>query len=129
MSTISVPASVYRPKRGPKVLRRQATLIRLLSFLGMVAVVALLVAWRNFTVQQLTIDVARQRSTMLQLDQEIKHLSGSIDAAAPYNEVAAWALEKHGWKSRTTHIDSINIPVQKSASTPTHSDGSSPLHQ
>lgn len=86
----------------------------MLSFLGLVAVVALLVAWRNFTVQQLSIDVARQRSTMLQLDQEIQHLTGSIDAAAPYNEVAKWALEKHDWKSRATHIDSINVPVNSS---------------
>ncbi|MBL0061942.1 MAG: hypothetical protein IPP40_10840 [bacterium] len=129
MSTISVPASVYRPKRVPKVLRRQATLIRLLSFLGMVAVVALLVAWRNFTVQQLTIDVARQRSTMLQLDQEIQHLTGSIDTAAPYNEVAQWAFEKHGWKSRTTHIDSINIPVTRYSLSSSSINGATSVHQ
>jgi len=129
VSTISVPASIYRPKRVPKVLRRQAALIRLLSFLCLVAVVALLVAWRNFTVQQLSIDVARQRSTMLQLDQEIQHLTGSIDAAAPYNEVAQWALEKHGWKSRATHIDSINIPVTSSALSTSPIDGTSSLHQ
>ncbi len=129
MSTVSIPASVYRPKRIPKVLRRQATLIRLLSFLGLVAVVALLVAWRNFTVQQLTIDVARQRSAMLQLDQEIQHLSGSIEAAAPYNEVAQWALEKHGWKSRTTHIDSVTIPVTGSTLSSLPPNGASTVHQ
>lgn len=128
MSTISIPASVYRPKRVPKVLRRQATLIRLLSFLGMVAVFGLLIAWRNFSVQQLTIDTARQRSQLLNLEKEIKHLTGSIESAAPYNEVAAWALLNHGWKPRSTHVDSIFVPVLTLPASKL-SNGASSLHQ
>jgi uncharacterized metal-binding protein len=109
VSTVSIPATVYRPKRVPRVLRKQATLLRMLGFLGFVAVVAMLIAWRNFTVQQLTIDVARQRTQLLQLSQEISHLTGSIEAAAPYNEVADWAVRTHGWKSRAGRVDTIRV--------------------
>ncbi|MCB9368502.1 MAG: hypothetical protein H6507_05295 [Calditrichaeota bacterium] len=109
MSTVSIPASVYRPKRVPRVLRKQATLLRMLGFLAFVAVVAMLIAWRNFTAQQLTIDVARQRTQLLQLNQEISHLTGSIEAAAPYNEVADWAFRKHGWKSRAGRVDTVRV--------------------
>lgn len=109
MSTITVPSSIYRPKRVPRLLRKQATLIRMLSFLGIVAIFALLVAWRNFTIQQLTIDVARQRTEMMRLDQEIQHVTASIETAAPYNEVADWALTNHGWKSRATRVDTIHV--------------------
>lgn len=110
MSTLSVPTSIYRPKRVPKVLRRQAALIRLLGFLALAAGFGLLIAWRNFTVQQLTIDIARQRSQLLNLDQEIRHLTGSIESAAPYNEVSDWAERTHGWKLRSSHVDTIFVP-------------------
>ncbi|MBK6767075.1 MAG: hypothetical protein IPG71_12475 [bacterium] len=111
MSAITVPTPVFRPKRLPRVLRRQANVIRLVVGLVLFAVVALLIAWRNFQVQQRTIDVARQRSHLLQLDQELQHLNGLIDAAAPYPMVSAWALEKRGWKDRQTRIDSILVVV------------------
>lgn len=81
----------------------------MLSILAVITVVALLVAWRNFTIQQLTIDVARQRTQILGLDQELQHLSGSIDRAAPYDVVSAWALEKHGWKLHAGHTDTIRV--------------------
>jgi len=110
-------------------LRKQAALFRLLGFLGLVAVVAMLVAWRNFTVQQLTIDVARQRTQLLQLDQEISHLTGSIEAAAPYNEVAAWASLTHGWKSRAGHVDTISIASLNSTTNASPKNGSSTLSE
>jgi len=111
MSTLSVPSEIYRPKRAPRVLRRQAPLIKLVLVFALLAFVALLVAWRNFSYQQLTIDVARQRAQILQLDQEVHHLTGSIEAAAPYNEVADWALETHGWKLRSAQVDTIHVPA------------------
>lgn len=125
MSTLTLPATVYRPKRLPRVMRRQATLIRLVAVLGVLAVFGLLVAWRNFTIQQLTIDIARQRTQLMQLDQELQHLNGSIEAAAPYNVVAAWALEKHGWKDRQNRLDTLYVTVPTGSSTLSkHDDGS-----
>ncbi len=123
MSTVSIPIPQYhRPKRAPKVLRKWATIIRMLSFLAVVTVVALLVAWRNFTIQQLTIDVARQRSQIVTLDQELQHLTGSIDRAAPYDVVSGWALEKHGWKLRAGHSDTVWVatPYNSVSNLPNH---------
>ncbi|MBK6909781.1 MAG: hypothetical protein IPK53_06870 [bacterium] len=114
-STLTVSTPIYRPKRVPRVLRRQAPLIRLLVVCGMAATLGLMVAWRNFSYQQLTIDVARQRAQLHQIDQEIQHLTGSIEAAAPYNEVADWANREHGWKLRSAQVDSIRVPSQSAS--------------
>jgi len=129
MSTITVPTPVYRPNRLPRVLRRQANVIRLVVGLVLFAVVALLVAWRNFQVQQLTIDVARQRSQLLQLDQELQHLNGLIDAAAPYPMVSEWALENRGWKDRQTRIDTLFVSVPQTAPTPGTTHGRSSVSE
>ncbi|MCB9366675.1 MAG: hypothetical protein H6506_00235 [Calditrichaeota bacterium] len=109
MSTLTAPAALYRPKRLPRVLRRQAALIRLLSVLGVLAVIGLFVAWRNFTYQQLTIDTARQRSQIMQLEEENRHLNGLIEAAAPYPDVANWAQKTRGWKARKERVDTVFV--------------------
>lgn len=109
MSTLSVPTEIYRPKRLPRVLRRQAALIRLFAFLGIAATFGLMVAWKNFTFQQLNIDIARQRTQLLQLDEELRHLNGLIEEAAPHNEIAEWAQTQHGWKLRADRVDTVYV--------------------
>ncbi len=82
-----------------------------MSFAGILALLGLLAAWRNFTNQQLIIDIARQRTKLMLLSEEIRHFNGLIETAAPYNEVADWAFRTNGWKSRQDQVDTVFVTM------------------
>lgn len=104
---------MYRRKPLTRVLRRSPIVIRLVVTLGVLLSLAVLVAWRNLSFEKLEIDVARQRSFLIQADQELKHLDALIESAAPYREVANWADEHRGWKPITGRVDTIYLPLSE----------------
>ena len=113
MPSAELSSPMYRRKPLNRVLRRSPVLLRLIAWLGVLLVIAVLVAWRNLSFEKLQIDVARQRSFLIQSDQELKHLDALIESAVPYREVADWADEHRGWKQIAGRADTVFLPLSE----------------
>jgi hypothetical protein len=96
--TLSLPQSLYRPKKIPRIIRRQISVIRLTAIIVAFGLVALSVAYRNIVHEQVNLDVAQNRATITSLYEEIYHLHGLTESEASYPKIAAWAEKNHGWK-------------------------------
>jgi cell division protein FtsL len=97
--TAPLPSSLYRPKRLPRVIRRQLPVVRLVALIVLAGALALAVTWRNLTNERLTLEVALQRSRTEDLQKEIQQLEGQIKVESSYGRIAKWALEKRGWRT------------------------------
>lgn len=109
-SSLSIPGSLYRPKKLPRVIRRQTTVIRLTGVVLLIGLAGFAVAWKNILHERLTLDIARQRAEITLLQQEIAQLEGTLEAAASYPRVSAWAEKRHGWKPIKGRVQDIDIP-------------------
>jgi len=107
--SLTIPGSLYRPKKLPRVIRRQYAVIRLTVILVIIGVAALAIAWRNILHERLAIDVARQRAETEILQQEITHLEGMVESAASYPVIASWAEQQHGWKPIRGRVNQISL--------------------
>jgi hypothetical protein len=94
-----VPSSIYRPKKLPRVIRRQLPVVRLVAFIVLGGALAVAITWRNLANERLTLDVGLQRAQIETLNKEIQQLEGQIKFEASYNRIAKWALEKKGWRA------------------------------
>ena len=110
-SSLSIPSSLYRPKKLPRVIRRQTAVIRLTSIVLLIGLAGFAVAWRNILHERLALDIARQRSAISVLRQEIAQLNGTVESAAAYPRVSAWAEKKYGWKPIKGRVHDLNIPL------------------
>ncbi|MCC6476594.1 hypothetical protein IT157_06000 [bacterium] len=115
MPSAEITSPMYRRKPLTRILRRSPVVVRLILWLGVLLIIAVMVAWRNLTYEKLQIDVARQRSFLIQSDQEIRHLDALIESAAPYREVADWADEHRGWKPIAGRVDTLFLPLSEFA--------------
>jgi len=112
-STLTIPASIYRPKHLPRVIRRQWRVIRLIALLSLLGLVAVSVAWRNVLNERLQLDVARQRAELERLTQETAHLSGLVESAASYPRISEWAAAQRGWKPIEGRVQVIEISAER----------------
>jgi hypothetical protein len=110
MTNSTPPASLYRPKKLPRVIRRQYTVIRLACAVVVFGLAGLAVAWRNILHERIALDIARQRAAIEVLNQEIAQLQGTVEAASAYPRIAAWAEEQYGWKPIQGRVFDIEIP-------------------
>jgi len=108
--TAPVPSSLYRPKKLPRVIRRQLPVLRLLAVIVLAGALALAITWRNLANERSTLDVGLQRSRMEALQKEIQQLEGQIKFESSYGHIAKWALEKKGWRAGTERVATVTIP-------------------
>lgn len=104
-----VPSSIYRPKKLPRVIRRQLPVVRLMAVIVLAGVLALAITWRNLVNERLTLDVGLQRSRTEVLQKEIQQLEGQIKVESAYGRIAKWALEKRGWRAATERVATVTI--------------------
>jgi len=110
-SSLSIPAAFYRPNKFPRVIRRQTTVIRLSGIVLLIGLAGIAIAWRNILYERLALDIARQRSKIELLDQQIAQLNGTVDAAASYPRISAWAAKQYGWRPIKGRVHEVEIPV------------------
>jgi hypothetical protein len=108
-SALSIPGSFYRPKKLPRVIRRQYAVIRLTAAVVIIGLAGTALAWRNILHERLSIDIARQRAEIEVLHQEIEHLVGCTETAASYPTISAWAQERYGWKPIRGRLHDIQL--------------------
>jgi hypothetical protein len=108
--TAPVPSSVYRPKKLPRVIRRQLPVVRLVAVIVLAGALALAITWRNLANERLTLDVGVQRSRIEVLQKEIQQLAGQIKFESSYGRIAKWALENKGWRAATERAGTVTIP-------------------
>ena len=104
--------SLYRPKKLPRVIRRQYTVIRLAFFVAFLGVAGFALAWRNILHERIVLDIARQRAAIDLLNQECAQLQGTVEAASAYPRIAAWAETQYGWKPIQGRVHEIEIPSE-----------------
>lgn len=105
--TAPVPSSIYRPKKLPRVIRRQLPVLRLIAFIVLAGFIAVAVTWRNLVNERLRLDVGYQQSKIETLKKELQQLDGQIKVEASYSKLAKWAFEKHGWRANKEHVSSL----------------------
>ena len=105
-----VPSSIYRPKKLPRVIRRQLPVVRLVAIIALGGIFAIAITWRNLTNERLTLDVGLQRAQMITMKKEIQQLEGQIKVEASYNRIAKWALEKRGWRVSENSVHPFVLP-------------------
>jgi hypothetical protein len=110
MTNSTPQTSLYRPKKLPRVIRRQYTVIRLTCVVVVIGLAGFAVAWRNIQHERIALDIALQRSQIDLLNQEIAQLEGTIEAASAYPRIAAWAEKQYGWKPIQGRVFDIEIP-------------------
>jgi cell division protein FtsL len=105
----TLPSSLYRPRKIPRVLRRQLPVVRILGIILFVGLLAIAITWRNLNHERLSLDVGRQRVQIETLNKEIKQLDGQIETESSYARVSKWVLAHHGRWMRTDHVGTITL--------------------
>jgi sensor domain CHASE-containing protein len=111
ISSISSP--VYRPKKLPRVLRRQLPVMRLCAGIVVLGVIVVGVTWRNVQHERLSLDVGIQRTQIETLNKEIQHLGGLIETEASFPKVSQWAREKYGWRPLSNSTQELLVSEEK----------------
>ena len=106
----TLDSPLYRPKKLPRVIRRQLPVARLLGVILLAGLAVGLVTWRNIAHQRLTLDVGTQRDRIETLNKEIQHLQGQIETETLYPRVAKWAKDRYGWRNLPNHSSVFTIP-------------------
>lgn len=106
-SPLSTP--VYRPKKLPRVLRRQLPVLRLCAGIVLLGIIVVGVTWRNVTNERLSLDVGVQRTQIEGLNKEIQHLAGLIDTEASFPKISQWAREKHSWRPLPNSVRQLTV--------------------
>ncbi|MBU0509215.1 hypothetical protein KKH27_10305 [bacterium] len=101
----------YRPRRLPRVLRRQAPVLRLCAVILLFGLLAAAVAWRNLVHDRLVWEVGRNRATIANLNTEILHLSSQIEVESSYARVTRWAEDTRKWKMIAGQSERFVIPA------------------
>jgi hypothetical protein len=104
-----VPNSVYRPKKLPRVIRRQLPGMRVVALIVLAGLVGGAVTLKNLINERLRLDVGFQQSQIESLDKEIQQLEGQIKVEASYGKLAKWAYEKHGWRANEERVAPLAI--------------------
>ena len=99
-----IPSSIYRPKKLPRVIRRQLPVLRLVTFIMLAGTLAVAITWRNLANERLILDVGLQRAQIESLNKEIQQLEGQIKFETSYGRIAKWALEKKGWRANQDRV-------------------------
>ena len=100
---------MYRPKKLPRVLRRQLPVLRLCAGVLLVGLVVVSVTWRNVRHERLSLDVGVQRTQLEGLNKEIQHLEGLIETEASFPRISQWAREKHGWRPLPNNVQELQL--------------------
>lgn len=115
-------APFYRPKKLPRVLRRQAPVLLLCGVVIVIGLIAIAVTWRNLSFERLTWDIGHNRASIESLNKEIQHLSSQIEVETSYARISRWAQKNRGWKAipdqnRTfaIHESSLNPTARQEA--------------
>ena len=107
-SPVSTP--LYRPKKLPRVIRRQLPVFGICGVIVLVGAVALAVTWRNLTHERLVIEVGLQQSRMESLKKEVEHLKGQVEIETSYTRISKWARQEHGWTRTAVERERIVVP-------------------
>jgi cell division protein FtsB len=108
--TQAINTSVYRPKKLPRVIKRQWPVLRLTVVISVVGLVAAAVTWRQVSFERSELEVALQRTTIESLSKELVHLKGQVEIESSYPKIAEWARQKHGWKPIQDRVRPVSIP-------------------
>jgi cell division protein FtsL len=100
---------MYRPKKLPRVLRRQLPVVRLLSAVALIGLLAMAVTWRNLSHERLMLDVGQQQAQVELLSTEIRHLDGQIKNETALGRVSKWARDKRGWKNTSEPAGVVHL--------------------
>jgi len=109
----SVGSPVYRPKKLPRVLRRQLPVLRLCAGIVILGLAVISVTWRNLTHERLSLDVGVQRTHIEVLNKEIQHFEGLIETEASFPKISQWAKEQHGWRPLPNSVRDLRIPENR----------------
>ena len=105
----TLPSSLYRPRKIPRVLRRQLPVVRILAVILLVGLLAVAITWRNLTHERLSLDVGRQRVQIETLNKEIEQLNGQIETESSYGKISKWVRDHHGRWVRTDKVGTIAL--------------------
>ena len=111
ISSVSTP--LYRPKKLPRVLRRQLPVLRLFAGIVLVGLIVAAVTWRKLAHERLSLDVGIQRTQIDALNKEIQHFEGLIESEASFPKIAQWARDKHGWRPHANSVQELAIPEER----------------
>lgn len=112
-SSHAFPASLYRPPRLPRVIRRQLPMLRIAAAISVLGLLALAVTWRTITHERLCLDVGANQTQIEKLTKEVQHLSGQIESATAYPRIAKWAKENRGWRALPGRTNSITLKASQ----------------
>jgi cell division protein FtsB len=104
-----LPSSLYRPKKLPRVIRRQLPVVLLCAGITLVGLLAWAVTWKNLTNERLNLDVGQQQLQIETLRKEIQHLEGQVDTETSYPRIAKWARDKRGWRPLPDHSGVVRL--------------------
>jgi hypothetical protein len=105
----SLPESLYRPRKLPRVIRRQLPTVRLCAAILLAGLLAVAVVWRNLGHERLVLDIGLQRSQMETLRKEIQQLGGQIETEASYPRLSKWARDQRGWRPLSDHQKTLTL--------------------
>ncbi len=105
----SFPSSVYRPRRLPRVLRRQLPVLWILGVIATVGLLAVAITGRNLNHEKLYFDTGHKRIEIQRLNKEIEQLNAQVQTEARYARISKWVHEQHSQWSRTDRVNSVVI--------------------
>ena len=105
----AVSPPIYRPKKLPRVLRRQLPVLRLCTGIVVLGVVFVGMTWRNLRHERLSLNVGAQRTKIEALSKEIQHLQGLIETEASFPRISQWARDQRGWRPLPNSVRELRI--------------------
>jgi hypothetical protein len=106
----SMPQTFYRPKKLPRVIRRQFPAVVICGFVALLGLVAVGTTVRNLTHERLTLDISLQWAQLDSLHKQVQHLEGQIESETAYPRIAQWAKDKHGWRPLPNRVQTFIVP-------------------
>jgi len=103
-------APYYRPRKLPRVIKRQLPVLLLVGIVFVGGLVAVTIVWRNLYYERLVLDRGLHQAQIETLRKEIQQLSAQVEQATPYLRLSAWAREQHGWLALTGHAADVHVP-------------------
>jgi hypothetical protein len=113
-------SSIYRPKKLPRVIRRQWPVLKTTALFLLIGIFAAAVTWRKVSFERSELQVALQRTNMESLDKAILHLKGQVEIESSYPAVADWARQAHGWRPIQDRVYTITVNANQLSNAALH---------
>jgi hypothetical protein len=106
-TTMSSP--YYRPRKLPRVIKRQLPVLLLVGVVLVGGLVAIAVVWRNLHYERLVLDQGLHQAQIETLQKEIQQFTAQVEQATPYPRLSEFARAR-GWLALSGHAADIRLP-------------------